>query len=230
MVHYVFTVILCDLPYFSLAKTAFEFASRENFHLHSSQASIGVTRTQLMKQQEQEQQQSQSQPKPPPPHVSESLKGLKPPGDANIYETIDKRVKANQMKMEEAAAADKRASTGTAYESIDRKYKPATAAPSNQYSLPISESEDQDVSDPYTFDATLERQRDKKITDIYADSLVPSGNRESLNLEMFTPGSDTKWQTPQNVLPTSTNGEGVNDTSNVGGNKTKPEDKVSLID
>jgi len=183
-----------------------------------------------MKQQEQQQQQQQSQPRPPPPRVSESLKGLRPPSDANIYETIDKRVKANQRKMEEAAAADKRASTCTAYESIDRKNKPATTAPSNQYSLPESKYKDQDVSDPYTIDATLERQRDKIITDIYADSLAPSGNRESLNLEMFTPGSDMNWQTPQNGLSTSANGEGVNDTSNVGGNKIKPEDKVSLID
>jgi len=217
------------LPSFSLTKNAFEFASRENFHLHSSQASIGVTRTQLIKQQEQ--QQSQSQPKPPPPRVSESLKGLKPPSDSNIYETIDKRVKANQMKMEGAATAtDQRASTGTAYESIDRKNKPVTAAPSNQYSLPKSHSKDQDVSDPYTIDATLERQRNKIITDIYADSLVPSGNRESLNLEMFTPGSDMNWQTPQSDLPTMTNGEGVNDSSNTGGNNTKSEDKVPLVD
>ena len=216
------------LPCFSLTKTAFEFASRENFHLHSNQASIGVPRTQLLKQQEQQQQQQQSQPKPPPPRVSESVKGVRPPSDVNIYETIDKRVKANQMKMK--AAADQRASTGTAYESIDRKQKPTTAAPVNQYSLPKSKSKDQDVSDPYTIDATLERQRNKIITDIYADSLVTSTNRESLNLEMFTPGSDMDWQTPQGGQPTSTNDGGMNDANNTGGNKTKPEDKVSLID
>ena len=213
---------------FSSARIAFEFASRENFHLHSSQASVGVLRTQLIKQQEQQQQ--QSQPNPPPPRVSESVKGVRPPSDVNIYESIDKRVKANQMKMKAAAVADQRASTGTTYASIDRKNKPTTAAPVNQYSLPKSKSKDQGVSDPYTIDATLERQRDKIITDIYADSLVTSANRESLNIEMFAPGSEMNWQTPQDGQLTSTNDGDMNDASNTGGNETKPEDKVSLID
>jgi len=171
------------------------------------------------------QEQPQSQPKPPPPRVSESIKAGRPLSEANIYETIDKRVKANQKKME---AVDQRASTCTAYESIDRKNKPTTTPSDVQYSLPQSQSNDQDFSDPYTFDATLERQRNEIIKDIYADSLVTPANRESLNLEMFTPDGDIDWQTPQNGLPTL--GEGANETNNTAGNKTKPEDKVSLID
>jgi len=171
------------------------------------------------------QEQPQSQPKPPPPpppRVSESIKGG---SEANIYETIDKRVKANQKKME---AVDQCASTGTAYKSIDRKNKPTTTPSDVQYSLPQSQSKDQDFSDPYTFDATLGRQRNKVITDIYADSLITPANHESLNLEMFTPDGDIDWQTPQNGLLTLD--EGANEINNTAGNKTKPEDKVSLID
>lgn len=112
------------------------------------------------------------------------------------------------------------------------------------YSVPEEKPFDQDVSDPYTIDETLEQPHAKpKITDIYADSVVEreSLNRDSLNLEMFTPATDVvNWQAPPNDL--GDHGEiffplaGGKTTASYAVNKKKttgdnqPEDMVSLVD
>lgn len=133
--------------------------------------------------------------------------------EANIYETIDKRVKSNQRKQAELQRSST-VSTGTAYESIDRKNKPTMPHRSNTvsadvqptrspYLVPEEKHIDQDVTNPYIIGKTLERQAKPKVTDIYDDTLVNATNRESinrdsLNLEMFAPASDVmNWQAVQ---------------------------------
>ena len=144
--------------------------------------------------------------------------------ELNVYETIDKRVRSNRRREAELQRAST-VSTGTVYESIDRKNKPVVPTRSNTVSadsqptrnpssIPEEKRVSQDFSDPYTFDKTLERQARKPIvTDIYADSIAKTSNqqslnqeslnresvnRDSINLEMFTPAIEvTNWQAPQ---------------------------------
>lgn len=219
------TLFITTLTYFydcqfSLTKTAFEYASRENFHLQSSQASIGVPN-------EQQLQLVSPSPKPPP-----QAKHQLDDNELNVYETIDKRVRSNQRREAERQRAST-ISTGTMYESIDRKTKPVIAARSNTVSADsqpnhnpyaISEEKDTnlDFSDPYKIGNTMERQAKPVVTDIYADSVVnatnqeslnreslyreslnrESVNRDSLNLEMFMPVIEVEnWQAPQDDLP-----------------------------
>lgn len=223
----------CSFHY-SLTKTVFEFASRENFHLRSSQASIGAL--------------NQQQPvvplsQPPPPQ------GVYKPdmNEPNIYETIDKRVRNNQKREAELQRAST-ISTATKYESIDRKTMPTRGYTVSAGSQPTSNGFpeekpfDQDVSDPYTIGKTMERRNKPIVTDIYADSLPNANNcellnrelliRDSVNLEMFTPATEViNWQAPQDGPS-----DQVNATSTSAGNKkktaryTQPEDMLTLID
>ena len=239
----------------SLTKTAFEFASRENFHLKSSQASIGAANK----------QEPTSPPRAPPPHPA----GKPDDNELNIYETIDKRVRSNQRREAELQRAST-ISTGTTYESIDRKNKSVVPPRSNTISTdsqparnPSSIPEDKainlDVSDPYTFEKTLERQTKPTVTvtDIYADSTSnttnresinqetlnrelinresinrESINRESLNLEMFTPATEVvNWQAPSTgdkTMPTYSTTDKRKKAASQKHNE--PEDMVSLID
>lgn len=168
---------------------------------------------------------------------------LPPPGidinDPNIYETIDKRVRSNQRRQAELQRAST-ISTGTKYESIDRKNKSTLPARSNTmsadsqpthnpYSVSEAKSFDQDVSDPYTIGKTLERQTKPQVTDIYADSLVNTTNqeslnlknRESLNLEMFTPATDViNWQAPPDDLSDVQTNKKVSSSSSTGSKTT----------
>lgn len=189
-----------------------------------------------------------SQPPPPP------SQGADKPGsnEPNIYETIDKRVRANQRREAELQRAST-ISTSTAYESIDRKDKPSTrsytmSADSQPIHNPVPEetSFDQDVSDPYTIGKTLERQTKPVVTDIYADSIVnttnhgslnrESLNRDSINLEMFTPATDViNWQAPQGGPSDQVNGKiyspSTGDKKKTAGSRhNQPGDMVSLID
>ena len=218
---------------FSLTKTVFEFASRENFHLCSSQGSIGLAVP--------NQQPPAPLSQPPPPQ------GVDKPDEPNIYETIDKRVRSNRRREAELQRAST-ISTGTKYESIDRKTMPTrghTVSEATRNAVPEERPFDQDVSDPYTIGKTMERQNKHTVTDIYADSLANTTNRESLNwgslnrdsiaLEMFTPATDVKnWQAPQDGPSDQVNGKISMSTSAGNTNKTdshnQPEDMLSLID
>ena len=107
--------------------------------------------------------------------------------ELNVYETIDKRVRSNRRREAELQRAST-VSTGTVYESIDRKNKPVVPTRSNTVSadsqptqnpssIPEEKRVSQDFSDPYTFDKTLEWQARKPIvTDIYADSIANTSN------------------------------------------------------
>lgn len=146
--------------------------------------------------------------------------------ELNVYETIDKRVKRNRKREAELQRAST-VSTGTVYESIDRKNKSMVPTRSNTVSadshptqnpssIPEEKRVSQDFSDPYTFDKTIQRQAKPTVTDIYADSTDNTNNqkslnheslnwgslnRDSINLEMFTPAVEvTNWQAPQDEL------------------------------
>ena len=233
---------MCTFCY-SLTKTAFEFASRENFHLRSSQASISALN----------QQQPVPPSQPPPPQGVYKQPDMNEP---NIYETIDKRVKNNRKREAELQRASI-ISTATKYESIDRKTMPTrgyTVSAGSQLTsngFPEEKSFDQDVSDPYTIGKTLERQNKSIVIDIYADSLANTNNceslnreslnresliRDSVNLEMFTPAIEVvNWQAPQDGPSDQVNGK-IPSTSTSDGYKKKtasynqPEDMLTLID
>lgn len=129
--------------------------------------------------------------------------------ELNVYETIDKRVKRNRKREAELQRAST-VSTGTAYESIDRKNKSmvptidyiypyvptrsntvsADSHPTqNPSSIPEEKRVSQDFSDPYTFDKTIQRQAKPTVTDIYADSTDNTNNQKSLNHESLNWGS-----------------------------------------
>ena len=97
----------------------------------------------------------------------------------NIYETIDKRVRSNQRREAEKQRSST-ISTGTTYESIDRKNKPLmppvrsnTISTDSQpvlssYSTLKENPDAEDVSDPYTIGGTMKRQLNAEdVTDPY---------------------------------------------------------------
>ena len=167
--------------------------------------------------------------------------------ELNIYETIDKRVKNNQRREAELRRAST-ISTGTKYESIDRKTLPTRGYTVSAGSHPIinsvseENSFDQDVTDPYTIGKTLERQNKPIVTDIYADSIANTTNesfnqgltnRDSVYLEMFTPATDViNWQAPENG-PSDQADKNVSFPSTATDEITgcnQPKDMLTLID
>ena len=234
-IHLIYSLFI-SLPCFSLTKTVFEFTTRENFHLRSSQGFISAPN----------QQQPVLPLQPPPPQ------GVDKPdmNEPNIYETIDKRVKSNRRREAELQRAST-ISTATKYESIDRKTMPtrgytvSVGSQPTHNAVPEEKPFDQDVSDPYTIGKTMERQNKPivTVTDIYADSLANTTNCESLNweslnwdslnIEMFTPATEViNWQAPQDGLSDQANGRISSMSTSVGDKKKnkQPEDMLSLID
>lgn len=96
----------------------------------------------------------------------------------------------------------------------------------------------------------MERQTTPKVTDIYADSIPnmtnrESLNRDSLNIEMFTPATDViNWQAPQDgtadqqihkIISSPSTGDNAmgsyaTDKKKTTASHDQPEDMVSLID
>ena len=191
--------------------------------MRSSQGSLGVPN--------QHEQPVVPLDQPPPPGADNN--------EPNIYETIDKRVKNNRRREAELHRAST-ISTGTKYESIDRRTLPTRSYTATAESHPISNSVseekpfDQDVSDPYIIGKTLERQNKPIVTDIYADSITNREsfnqgltNRDSVNLEMFTPATDVvNWQAPEDG-PSDQADKNISSPSTTSG---RPEDMLTLID
>lgn len=211
--------------------------------MHSSQGSISAIG-----------KHKPTSPAPAPPSAPPKVLALQPNettmadnNELNVYETIDKRVRSNRRREAELQRAST-VSTGTNYESIDRKNKLVVPARSNTVSadsqptrnassIPEEKRVSQDFSNPYTFDKTLERQpRKPTVTDIYADSVANTSNqqslnresinresinRDSINLEMFTPAFEvTNWQAPQDdQSDQQVQGKGSSPSS---GDKTAP--------